>query len=94
MYFELATGRIVPESKIELAYEVCNGEKADDNPVPYRRWSAQLPIKRIPESKITVKQLIKGDAFVDACMLYRNQHKCTLAEAREVCEQIRKEMGA
>lgn len=27
MYFELATGHIVPEEKIELAYEICHGKK-------------------------------------------------------------------
>lgn len=96
MYFELATGRIVPESKIELAYEICTGNKADNHSPNFTDWvNLHCLWNRIfNESEITVEQLVKGDAFVDACMLYRSQHKCTLAEAREACEQIRKEMGA
>ena len=92
MYFELETGRIVPEDKIELAYEICYGKKANENPTAYRKWKSYLSIKSIPDDEITVRQLIKGDAFADACMLYRRQHNCTLAEAREVCNQIRMEM--
>lgn len=96
MYFELATGRIVPESQIKLAYEICTGQKADVNFPHFVDWvNLNCMWNHIfNESEITVKQLIKGDAFVEAVKLYRDQHKCTLAEAREVCEQIRKEMGA
>lgn len=96
MYFELATGHIVPEEKIELAYEICTGGKANDNPRHFTDWvNMHCSWNRIfNEDEITVEQLIKGDAFVDACKVYRDQHKCTLAEAREVCTQIKKEMEA
>lgn len=94
MYFELETGHIVSEDKIELAYEICHGKKANENPTAYRKWKSYLSIKSIPGDEITVKQLIKGNAFVDAVILYRKQHNCTLAEAREVCNQIRMEMEA
>lgn len=94
MYFELATGRIVSEDKIELAYEICHGKKANENSTAYRKWKSYLSIKSIPDDEITVRQLIKGGAFVDACVFYRKQHNCTLAEAREACNQIRMEMEA
>ena len=94
MYFELATGRIVPVEKIKLAYEICHGKKANENLTAYRKWKSYLSIKPVSSDEITVRQLIKGDAFVDAVMLYRKQHNCTLAEAREVCNQIRMEMEA
>ena len=96
MYFELATGRIVPEDKIELAYEICTGSKANDDPRHFNDWvNLNCVWNRIfNESEITVRQLIKGNAFADAVMLYRKQHNCTLAEAREVCNQIRMEMEA
>lgn len=38
MYFELATGRIVSEDKIELAYEICTGGKANENPRHFTDW--------------------------------------------------------
>ena len=96
MYFELATGRIVPEDKIELAYEICTGSKVNDNPRHFTDWvNLNCMWNRIfNESEIPVRQLIKGNAFADAVMLYRRQYNCTLAEAREVCNQIRMKMEA
>ena len=95
MYFELATGRIVTETELELAYEICTGGKANEYPPHFTDWVNLhcLWLHAFNEDEITVEQLIKGDAFVEACKLYRDQHKCTLAEAREVCMQIKKENG-
>lgn len=92
MLYELATGHIVTEDNLKLAYEVCRGKKANEDSTSYRKWKSYLSIKPISDDEITVEQLIKGDAFVQACMLYRDQHKCTLAEAREVCIQIKTQM--
>ena len=96
MYFELATGRIVSEDKIELAYEICTGSKPHENPRHFTDWVnlGCVWTHVYNESEITVRQLIKGDAFADAVIFYRKQHNCTLAEAREVCNQIRMEMEA
>lgn len=87
MFYELATGRIVTETDLKLAYEICNGQKADER--SFRRWVNNCPTKRIPESEITVERLINGDAFVQAVRLYKEQHNCTLSEAKDVCDKIR-----
>lgn len=41
----------------------------------------------------TVEYLIKKNAFVHAIRKYRTEHKCTLVEAKEACEKIRKEIN-
>lgn len=87
MFYELATGRIVTETDLKLAYEICNGQKANER--SFRRWVNNCPTKRIPESEITVERLINGDAFVQAVKLYKEQHDCTLREAKDVCDKIR-----
>ena len=92
MFYELATGRIVTGTDLKLAYEICTGQKANER--SFRRWINNRPTKRIPESEITVERLINGDAFVQAVKLYREQHNCTLVEAREACTQIKMKMEA
>lgn len=90
MYYKLKTGRIVTEADLKLAYEIYTGQKADES--FFRRWVNNCPVRRIPESEITVEHLIEGDAFVRAVTLYREQHDCTLREARDICDKIRNEI--
>ena len=96
MYFKLTTGRIVTVREVRTAYEIVYGGKPDENTPHYNDWinSVYGIDKVILKSEITIEQLIKGDAFVEAVKLYKDQHKCTLAEAREVCTQIKMEMEA
>ena len=96
MYFELTTGRIVTEREMHTAYEILYGEKPDENIPRYNDWinSVYGIEELISKSEITIEQLIKGDAFVEAVKLYKDQHDCTLREAREIVDKIRKEMEA
>ena len=90
MFYELATGRIVTETDLKLAYEIYTGQKANER--LFRRWVNNCPVRRIPESEITVKHLIEGDAFVQAVKFYKEQYNCTLREARDACDKIRNEI--
>ena len=92
MYYKLKTGRVVTETDIDIAYEVCTGNKADDDIRSFKEWKSNLVLSRIPESTITVEQLIKGDAFVRAAVLYKSINNCTLHEAMEACKKIRSEI--
>lgn len=92
MYFKIESGRIVTEEKVKLAYEIYSGHKADDVPYSFEKFVHSCPIKLIPMKDITVENLIEGDAFVDAVKLYKDQHRCTLREAKEACESIRDRM--
>ena len=94
MYFKLATGRIITVSEVHTAYEIVYGEKPDENTPHYNDWiNSVYGIEEfIPKSEITIEQLIEGGAFVQACKLYRDQHNCTLREAKEAMDKIRTEM--
>lgn len=93
MHFEITTtGHIVTDSKVKLAYEICTGHTFNFTSDHYRRWANLCPIRRIPNSKITVEKLIEGNAFIDAVVLYRKQNNCTLREAKDACIKLRKEI--
>ena len=91
MYFEIVkTGRIVTDRDIKLAYEICTGHtfNFEHDDANYRRWVNLCPIRRIPDSEITVEKLILGNAFASAVILYKRQHNCTLKEARDACIKL------
>lgn len=94
MYFLLATGRIVTERDIMRAYEIMYGDDAKDNPMHYNDWVNSLyGIEEvIPSSKMSIQDLIKGDAFMEACKLYMKTYNCTLMEARQAVTEIKTEM--
>ena len=95
MYFLLATGRIVTERDIMRAYEIVYGEEAKGDLAHYNDWVNSLyGIEEvIPASKMSIRDLIKGDAFVEAVKLYSKTYNCTLAEARQAVSEIKTEMG-
>ena len=72
MYYLLATGRIVSERQMKLAFEIVNGEEADKDPLDYNVWLNTIigVEEAIPANRMTVQELIKGDAFAEAVMLY------------------------
>ena len=95
MYFLLANGHIVTERELMRAYEIVHGSDAKEDLRHYNDWVNSLYgiEEAIPASKMSIKDLIKGDAFVEACRHYRKTYNCTLAEARQAVSEIRTEMG-
>ena len=95
MYYLLATGRIVTERQMKLAFEIVHGENANEDPFDYKVWLDTIVgvEEAIPEKNMTITELIKGDAFVEAVKLYRKTYNCTLAEARQAVIEIQTEMG-
>jgi hypothetical protein len=94
MYYLLTTGKIVTEKDMKLAFEIIYGENANESPISYYDWRDSVCGVEavICDKNITVEELIKGDAFVDAVILYSKMHGCTLKEARMVVAEIRDEM--
>ena len=92
MYYKLNTGRIVTEIDLKLAYEIYYGRKMSDRTSTFELWLDYCNVKPMPESEITPERLIKGGAFVQAVKLWKDQHECTLAEARRECVKIRNEI--
>lgn len=95
MYFLLATGRIVTENDLMRAYEIVYGSDAKEDLRHYNDWvNSLLGIEEaIPTKEMSIKGLIKGNAFVEAVKLYSKTYNCTLAEARQAVSEIRTEMG-
>lgn len=94
MYYLLITGRIVTERDLRTAYEICIGSVPGIHPGHYEEWmhSVHGIIRSIPKNEISVAQLVKGHCKVEATLLYRELHNCTLREAKEAVDNIEKEM--
>ena len=95
MYFLLANGHIVNEREIMRAYEIVHGSDAKEDLRHYNDWVNSLYgiEEAIPTSKMSIQDLIKGDAFVEAVKLYYETYNCTLMEARQAVSEIKTEMG-
>lgn len=92
-YCELRrTGRIVSETSVRLAYECCSGNISWNDPKGFEKFMKDCDVRYLPESEITVENLIKGSAFVEATILYKGEHGCTLMEAKDACNKIRNMM--
>ena len=94
MYFLLTTGRIVTEREMQTAYEVVHGAKASVHPMHYKEWLQNVPgiDKVLVADKVTVEMLVKGDCIVEAVLIYKRKHNCTLREAKTEIDKIKIKM--
>jgi hypothetical protein len=92
MYFLLTTGRIVTETNLRTAYEICNGSVPGTHPGHYEKWMHEIYgiIRSIPSDEITIEQLIKGGCVNEAIRVYSRRNGCTL---REAMEEVHKMLG-
>lgn len=94
MYFLLTTGRIITETNLRTAYEICNGSVPGTHPGHYEEWIHQVYgiVRSIPSDEITIEHLIKGGCTNEAIRVYSRRNRCTLREARyavyKVCKEI------
>ena len=94
MYYLLATGRIVTERDLRTAYEICMGSVPGTHPGHYEEWTHSIYgiVRSIPKNEITIQQLLRGNCKVEAIIVYRDMHNCTLREAKEAVDRIEKKL--
>lgn len=94
MYYLLMTGRIVTERDMRTAYEIAFGGDANVHKTHYEKWVKSVKGIRatMSKSEITIEQLIKGNCIVEAVRIYKDQHDCTLREAKYAVDKIKAEM--
>ena len=93
LYYQLRNGNILPEYDFHKAYEITTGKIYRYDSVEYSKWLFSLlgnPIvKAMNEWEIDIQQFIKGNNIVAAVRLYREQHRCSLREAKEAVDKMR-----
>jgi hypothetical protein len=91
MYYLLTSGRIVTESDLHTAYEICNGSVPGVHPGHYEKWVHEIYgiVRSIPKDEISVEQLLDGRCYVEAVKMYRDNHQCTLREAKDAVDKMK-----
>ena len=93
LYYTLRNGNIVSEYDVHKAFEICTGETYQHDSKAYSKWLYSMLGKSITkvvnETEINIEQLIKANNIIAAVRIYRDQHKCTLREAKEAIDAIR-----
>ena len=93
MYYLLTTGRIVTERDLHTAYEICNGSVPGTHPGHYEKWIHEIYgiVRSMPKEEVSVEDLIDGKCEIEAIKMYRENHKCTLREAKDAIDKIKEE---
>ena len=93
LYYQLRNGNIASEYEVHKAFEICTGEAYHYDSKAYSKWLYSMLgksiIKAMNETEINIEQFIKANNIVAAVRLYRNQHNCTLREAKDAVDAMR-----
>lgn len=96
LYYTLRNGNIVADYEVHKAFEICTGETYHCDSKAYSKWLHSMLGKSIvcamTENTVDIQQFLKGNNVVAAVRLYRDQHGCTLREAKEAVDAIKANM--
>ena len=94
LYYQLRNGNIVHEYEVHKAFEICTGETYHYDSKAYSKWLYSMLgnsiTKAMRETEVNIAQFLKGNNVVAAVRLYRDQHNCTLREAKDAIDEIRR----
>lgn len=94
LYYQLRNGKIVDEYDVYKAYEIATGNTFEYDSADFAKWLHSMLgnsiVEVIKETEIDIVRLIKGGNILAAVRTYRNMHDCTLREAKEKVEEMRK----
>lgn len=84
-------GNIFDERRLEDAFLVVTGKERMTHEASYRKFRNRLSRETgLKEFHTTVEELIRRKESLYACKLYRAEHKCSLMEARNAVNELRK----
>lgn len=96
LYYKLRNGNIVSEYEVHKAFEICTGETFHYDSNAYTKWLYSMLGKSIimamTETEVDIAQFLKGNNIIAAVRLYRDQHNCTLREAKDTIDAIKANM--
>lgn len=99
MYYQLNNGHIITAHDMHIAYEITTGEPVDtDSTESVQKYDAWLKsngnIKRVihDPNNLSIEDFIAGGCILEAVRRYREEHDCTLREARDAVNKMRENM--
>ena len=94
LYYQLRNGNIVAEYEVHKAFEICTGETYHYDSKAYAKWLYSMLgksiVKAMTETEVDIEKFLKGNNVVAAVRLYRDQYNCTLREAKDAIDKMRK----
>ena len=91
--YKLFDGSIVDDYDMKKAFYILFGRHPEDVPGSYIRFINGCFRTSIAKYyKPTVERLIRDGFKLRAIKLYRDEHDCSLAKAKEAIEKMQKEM--
>lgn len=89
-FYELANGSIVREYALSQAFLITTGIQSCSEPVLYSKFLKGLANSGYAiEHNPTLDELIAKQQLTCAITLYRDQHNCTLSEAKIAIDKMR-----
>lgn len=90
-FFKMKSGILITEREIQLAYEITHGEKPSENPDAYTKFlrnDCAIVSIITDEAMMTVEDFIRGGATLHAIKCYREEHNCSLKEAKDAIDAM------
>lgn len=89
-FYKLADGSIVREYALLQAFLITTGIQSRAEPVLYSKFLKGLANSGYAvEHNPTIEELVAKQQFACATTLYRDQHNCTLGEAKIAIDKMR-----
>lgn len=89
-FYKLFDGTITREFNISQAFFITTGIKSFADPVLYSKFLKGLENSSYAvEYKPTVEEFVANHQIAYAVLLYRDQHNCTLSEAKIAIDEMK-----
>lgn len=91
-FYKLADGTITREFNLSQAFLITTGIRSFAEPAFYSKFLKGLQNSGyVVEYKPTIEELVANHQFAYALALYRDQHNCTLSEAKIAIDKMREQ---
>lgn len=94
-FYYLMQGGVVTDNDLIKAFEITTGNRYEESVQSYTKWhewiTSTFVYKIENPDDSTVKDFVNNGHTVMAVILYRELHKCTLAEAKEYIDSLKED---
>lgn len=93
LYYKTKDGKYVDQYNIASAFNIVYGKSRIGNESEYLKFLWDLLHSTLTfEPDPTIEKFIKAGHKIYAIRLYRDEHDCTLREAKEIIDKMEQEM--
>ncbi|MCM1215383.1 MAG: hypothetical protein NC548_12795 [Lachnospiraceae bacterium] len=93
LYYKTKDGKYVDEYDVASAFNIVHGKSKIGNESEYLKFLWELLHSTLTfEPEPTIEKFIKAGRKIYAVKLYRDEHNCTVKEAKEIIDKMEQEM--